>query len=61
MAAVASSSLRDVARAWRAVEAPESDGMVGINTGRISNGSVSFGGVKQLGIGREGSNYGVDE
>jgi len=36
-------------------------GMVGINTGLISNASAPFGGVKQSGIGREGSKYGLDE
>jgi succinate-semialdehyde dehydrogenase/glutarate-semialdehyde dehydrogenase len=41
-------------------EALES-GMVGINTGMVSNASAPFGGVKQSGIGREGSKYGLDE
>ena len=36
-------------------------GMVGINTGVISNEAAPFGGVKQSGIGREGGRYGLDE
>jgi succinate-semialdehyde dehydrogenase / glutarate-semialdehyde dehydrogenase len=36
-------------------------GMVGINTGLISTEVVPFGGVKQSGLGREGSHYGIDE
>jgi succinate-semialdehyde dehydrogenase/glutarate-semialdehyde dehydrogenase len=36
-------------------------GMVGVNTGLISNASAPFGGVKQSGLGREGSKYGLDE
>jgi succinate-semialdehyde dehydrogenase / glutarate-semialdehyde dehydrogenase len=51
---------RDVGRAWRAAEALEC-GMVGINTGLISNEVAPFGGVKQSGLGREGSHYGMDE
>jgi succinate-semialdehyde dehydrogenase/glutarate-semialdehyde dehydrogenase len=51
---------RDVARCWRVGEALEY-GMVGINTGLISNEVAPFGGVKQSGIGREGSRYGLDE
>jgi succinate-semialdehyde dehydrogenase/glutarate-semialdehyde dehydrogenase len=51
---------RDVGRAWRAAEALEC-GMVGINTGLISNEVAPFGGVKQSGLGREGSHYGIDE
>jgi succinate-semialdehyde dehydrogenase / glutarate-semialdehyde dehydrogenase len=51
---------RDVGRAWRAAEALEC-GMVGINTGLISNEVAPFGGVKQSGLGREGSHYGLDE
>jgi succinate-semialdehyde dehydrogenase/glutarate-semialdehyde dehydrogenase len=35
--------------------------MVGVNTGLISNASAPFGGVKQSGLGREGSKYGLDE
>ena len=51
---------RDVARTWRVAEALEY-GMVGINTGLISNEVAPFGGVKQSGIGREGSRYGLEE
>ncbi|HMX23634.1 MAG TPA: NAD-dependent succinate-semialdehyde dehydrogenase, partial [Accumulibacter sp.] len=51
---------RDVARCWRVGEALEY-GMVGINTGLISNEVAPFGGVKQSGIGREGSRHGLDE
>jgi succinate-semialdehyde dehydrogenase/glutarate-semialdehyde dehydrogenase len=51
---------RDVARIWRAAEALEY-GMIGINTGMISTETVPFGGVKQSGLGREGSHYGIDE
>jgi len=51
---------RDLARVWRVSEALES-GMVGVNTGLISNEVAPFGGVKQSGVGREGSKYGLDE
>jgi succinate-semialdehyde dehydrogenase/glutarate-semialdehyde dehydrogenase len=51
---------RDVGRIWRSAEGLES-GMVGINTGLISNEVAPFGGVKQSGLGREGSHYGLDE
>ncbi|MBN3752526.1 NAD-dependent succinate-semialdehyde dehydrogenase [Paraburkholderia sp. Tr-20389] len=51
---------RDLARAWRVAEALES-GMVGINEGIISTEVAPFGGVKQSGLGREGSKYGMDE
>ena len=51
---------RDVARCLRVGEALEY-GMVGINTGLISNEAAPFGGVKQSGIGREGSKHGIDE
>ena len=51
---------RDVGRIWRAAEGLES-GMVGINTGLISNEVAPFGGVKQSGLGREGSHYGIEE
>jgi len=47
-------------RVWRVAEALEY-GMVGINTGRMSSEAAPFGGVKQSGIGREGSRYGVEE
>jgi succinate-semialdehyde dehydrogenase/glutarate-semialdehyde dehydrogenase len=51
---------RDIGRIWRVGEGIES-GMVGINTGIISNEVAPFGGVKQSGLGREGSKYGMDE
>ena len=51
---------RDVSRVWRVAEQLEY-GMVGINTGLISNEVGPFGGVKQSGLGREGSKYGIDE
>ena len=51
---------RDTARQWRVGEALEY-GMVGINTGLISNEVAPFGGIKMSGLGREGSKYGVDE
>ncbi|WP_319522585.1 NADP-dependent succinate-semialdehyde dehydrogenase [uncultured Desulfosarcina sp.] len=51
---------RDVGRIFRVAEALEY-GMVGINTGLISTEVAPFGGVKQSGIGREGSQYGIDE
>jgi succinate-semialdehyde dehydrogenase / glutarate-semialdehyde dehydrogenase len=51
---------RDMARAWRVAEALES-GMVGINEGILSTEVAPFGGVKQSGLGREGSKYGIDE
>ncbi|MDB6062503.1 MAG: gabD [Verrucomicrobiaceae bacterium] len=51
---------RDFARVWRVAEALEY-GMVGINTGAISNEVSPFGGIKQSGFGREGSRYGIDE
>jgi len=51
---------RDVGRVWRVAEALES-GMVGINTGLISTEVAPFGGVKESGLGREGSKYGIDE
>ncbi|SBV95092.1 succinate-semialdehyde dehydrogenase I, NADP-dependent [uncultured Alphaproteobacteria bacterium] len=47
-------------RAWRVAEALEY-GMVGHNTGMVSNEVAPFGGVKQSGIGREGSKYGIEE
>lgn len=50
---------RDMARVWRVAEALES-GMVGVNTGLIANEMAPFGGVKQSGIGREGSKYGIE-
>ena len=51
---------RDVGRAWRVAEALES-GIVGINTGIISTETAPFGGVKESGLGREGSKYGIEE
>jgi succinate-semialdehyde dehydrogenase/glutarate-semialdehyde dehydrogenase len=51
---------RDVGRIVRVAEALEY-GMVGINEGLISNEVAPFGGVKQSGLGREGSKYGIDE
>ncbi|KKJ08605.1 NAD-dependent succinate-semialdehyde dehydrogenase [Burkholderia gladioli] len=51
---------RDLGRAWRVAGALES-GMVGVNDGIISTEVAPFGGVKQSGLGREGSKYGIDE
>jgi len=51
---------RDIARIWQVAETLEY-GMVGINTGVISSEAIPFGGVKESGIGREGSHYGLDE
>lgn len=51
---------RDLQRVWRVAEALES-GMVGINEGLISNEAAPFGGIKESGIGREGSKYGLEE
>jgi succinate-semialdehyde dehydrogenase/glutarate-semialdehyde dehydrogenase len=51
---------RDLGRVWRVAEALEY-GMVGINTGSISTEVAPFGGIKESGLGREGSHYGVDE
>jgi succinate-semialdehyde dehydrogenase/glutarate-semialdehyde dehydrogenase len=51
---------RDVGRIWRVSEALEY-GIVGINTGFISTEVAPFGGMKESGIGREGSKYGIDE
>ncbi len=51
---------RDLGRVWRVAEALEY-GMVGINTGAISSELAPFGGVKESGIGREGSRHGVEE
>jgi succinate-semialdehyde dehydrogenase/glutarate-semialdehyde dehydrogenase len=50
---------RDIARCWRVAEALEC-GMVGINEGLISTEIAPFGGIKESGIGREGSKYGMD-
>ena len=51
---------QDLARVWRVAEALES-GMVGINTGWISTEVAPFGGIKQSGLGREGSKYGTED
>ena len=51
---------RDIGRIWRVAEALEY-GIVGINTGLISTEVAPFGGVKQSGLGREGSKYGIEE
>lgn len=50
----------NAARQWRVSEALEY-GIVGINTGIISTEVAPFGGVKQSGLGREGSKYGIDD
>jgi succinate-semialdehyde dehydrogenase/glutarate-semialdehyde dehydrogenase len=51
---------RDLARSWRVAEALEY-GMVGINTGLVSTAVAPFGGVKESGLGREGSRYGIED
>jgi succinate-semialdehyde dehydrogenase/glutarate-semialdehyde dehydrogenase len=51
---------RDLARVWRVAEGLES-GIVGINTGLISTAEAPFGGVKESGLGREGSKYGIED
>jgi succinate-semialdehyde dehydrogenase/glutarate-semialdehyde dehydrogenase len=51
---------KDLSRVWRVAEALEY-GIVGINTGLISTEVAPFGGVKESGLGREGSKYGMDE
>ncbi|KAJ1844740.1 succinate semialdehyde dehydrogenase NADP+ linked, partial [Coemansia sp. RSA 2703] len=51
---------RDISRVFRVAEALEV-GMVGVNTGAISTEVAPFGGVKESGVGREGSRYGIDE
>jgi len=51
---------RDIGRIWRVAEQLEY-GIVGINTGIISNEVAPFGGIKQSGFGREGSKYGMDD
>jgi succinate-semialdehyde dehydrogenase/glutarate-semialdehyde dehydrogenase len=51
---------RDLGRVWRVSERLEY-GMVGVNTGLISNEVAPFGGVKQSGVGREGSHYGIED
>jgi succinate-semialdehyde dehydrogenase / glutarate-semialdehyde dehydrogenase len=51
---------RDIGRVWRVAEGLEY-GMVGINEGIISTAEVPFGGMKESGIGREGSSHGMEE
>jgi succinate-semialdehyde dehydrogenase/glutarate-semialdehyde dehydrogenase len=51
---------RDLGRVWRVAEGIES-GIVGINTGLISTAEAPFGGVKESGLGREGSKYGIED
>jgi succinate-semialdehyde dehydrogenase / glutarate-semialdehyde dehydrogenase len=51
---------RDLSQIWRVAEALEF-GMIGINTGVMSNEMAPFGGIKQSGQGREGSRYGIDD
>ena len=51
---------KDIGRIYRVAEALES-GMVGINEGIISNEVAPFGGIKQSGLGREGSRYGIED
>ena len=51
---------RDLGRVWRVTERLDY-GMVGVNTGLISNEVAPFGGVKQSGLGREGSRYGIED
>jgi succinate-semialdehyde dehydrogenase/glutarate-semialdehyde dehydrogenase len=51
---------RDIGRVWRVAEALEC-GIVGINTGIISTEVAPFGGIKQSGVGREGSRYGIED
>jgi succinate-semialdehyde dehydrogenase/glutarate-semialdehyde dehydrogenase len=51
---------RDLARSWRVTEALEV-GIVGVNEAAVTNAVAPFGGVKESGVGREGSKYGLDE
>lgn len=51
---------KDMSRIWRVAEALET-GMVGVNTGLVATEVAPFGGVKQSGLGREGSKYGTDD
>lgn len=51
---------RDISRVWRVAEAIET-GIVGVNTGLISTEVAPFGGIKQSGLGREGSRHGLDD
>ena len=50
----------DLSRVWRVAEAMET-GMVGVNTGLVSTEVAPFGGIKQSGLGREGSKYGIED
>lgn len=50
----------DIAQCWRVGKALEV-GMVGINEGMISSTEAAFGGIKESGIGREGSHHGIEE
>ncbi len=51
---------RDIGKIWRVAEALEY-GMVGVNTGLTSKAEIPFGGVKESGLGREGSHYGIED
>ena len=51
---------RDIGRIWRVSEGLEY-GMVGVNTGITSKAEAPFGGIKESGLGREGSKYGMDD
>jgi len=51
---------RDMGRVWRVAEAMET-GMIGVNTGLISTEVAPFGGIKQSGLGREGSSHGIED
>ena len=51
---------RDISRVWRVSEALEY-GMIGVNAGTISSEVAPFGGIKESGVGREGSKYGIEE
>lgn len=51
---------RDLSRVWRVAGALEY-GMVGVNTGTLSNAAAPFGGIKESGYGREGSRYGIED
>ncbi|CAN7743390.1 NAD-dependent succinate-semialdehyde dehydrogenase [Rhizobium leguminosarum] len=51
---------RDIGRIWRVAEALET-GMVGVNIGLMANEAVPFGGIKESGVGREGSHYGIED
>ena len=51
---------RDIDRAWRVSEGLET-GMVGLNSGIVSTETAPFGGIKESGLGREGSRHGIEE